>query len=383
MLDAIPTRAWLLALIAVAAFKPARDLFVYITDSPERVGLGPRDLGEDGPAGHRPTVSVTALIGLAAIAIFILTPAAEAFAKSPSFSSFLFAGFGVWMLGTTVHGYLIGQIEPMSGSAGWTFRRRTEPKRFWLSLAWNAMFGMLSLLISYQTMAELPIQALRDQCNGGYDRISEVESIKACDQLLAETSDNKAELHAARGTAYFNARRYRDAITDYAAAIRLDPREPSFFYNKGLAHRRLGEQWLAVRAYAAAIRLDPSNADAHVERGLIFLDQGRLDLAIPDFSRARSLEPDNAWSVANRGIAYAYRHDAASARRDFANVPMGDPAYAVVLRGEALLALQNGDEGEALQKLKAAMERDPENAWAPAVRAEIMRRRSRAGVQPN
>lgn len=190
-------------------------------------------------------------------------------------------------------------------------------------------------------------------------------------------------MHAARGTAYLNARRYRDAITDYAAAIRLNPREASFFYNKALAHQRLGEQWLAVRAYAATIRLDPKNADAHVGRGVIFLDQGRLDLAIADFSRAHSLDPNDAWSVANRGIAYAHRHDAASARRDFANVPMGDPAYAIVLRGEALLALQNGEEGEALQKLKAAIERDPENAWATAVRAEIMRRRSRAGVQPD
>lgn len=184
MLDAIPTRAWLLVLIGIAAFKPARDIFIYATAAPERIGLGPREMGKAGRGAHRPLVSVAALIALAAIAIFIFTPAAETFANSPSFSAVLLAGLGLLALGTAVRGYVIGEIEPMSGSATWKFRRRIEPKRYWLSLAWNATLGMLFLLIAFQSVVELPIQAMRDRCNGAYGG-STVESIKACDRLLA------------------------------------------------------------------------------------------------------------------------------------------------------------------------------------------------------
>ena len=52
------------------------------------------------------------------------------------------------------------------------------------------------------------------------------------------------------------------AISDYDAAIRLNPEYAKAYNNRGVAKKALGHLEAAISDYDAAIRLDPNNAAA-------------------------------------------------------------------------------------------------------------------------
>jgi hypothetical protein len=90
------------------------------------------------------------LLGLAFIAY---TSAGKQLAKEPSFWPMLMIGFGGWSLFTVVRGFSKGQIEPFARGFYNTYRRETQPKRFWASMTWNGIFGCLCVWLAFTNRA--------------------------------------------------------------------------------------------------------------------------------------------------------------------------------------------------------------------------------------
>jgi tetratricopeptide (TPR) repeat protein len=378
MFDQIPIRAWLLLAIVIAAYAPLQYVFKHVTRGPSRrdITQAPEDLTWRTSGQFARNLAL--LVGLAALAVFIFTPEAARFAQSPSFLPILASAGGVWV----AKAYSSGSVEPIVQGVRWTFERGSQPKRFWASMAWNALFGCLCLFLAFKIDEEAPMQALRDQCYNRKDNSPPQKRILACNDLLAEHGDDDGDrsgLIAARGSAYYMLRNYQRAMIEYSTAIRLDPKDSSSHYNLGLVHEQLGERLRAVDEYGEAIRIDPKNAGAYARRGLILLDTNRLDRAISDFTRAHELEPGNSVPLANRGIAYAWKNDRQRAEQDFQSVRASDPSKIVVLRGQALLAMNNGDTTSAVRYLTSAIDRDPNDAWSLSMRAEAYKRQGEYG----
>jgi Tfp pilus assembly protein PilF len=371
MFDAIPVKVWLLLAIGAAAWMPARYVFQHVAWSPS-----PRDITQ--PAEDLSWRSSTALtknsailIGLAALAIFISTDAAAEFARSPSFMPILSVGLGVFGLCSVGKGLLTGSVEPMVRGTGWRFARAEQPKRYWVSMAWNVLLAGFILIFGVQSLIDAPIQALRNRCHDWKNEHTPNEEIAACDQLLAgHARDDRSGVIASRGLAYYRAGDYRRAGADYIAAIRLDPRDSSSHYNLGLVHEQLGDRQRALTDYSAAIGIDPENVEALENRGLIHLDAGRFDQAIADFTGAYKLQPTNVMTLANRGVAYAWKDDRVRAEQDFEVVRKTDPSNIALLHGEALLAMARGETSEAIRLFDKAIARDPSDAWALSMRAK-------------
>jgi len=140
MLPDVPVRVWLLIAFAAVAFRPFQYIIRHLTHSRSRrdITQPPVDLGWRTSAQFIRSASILAiLIGLS---IFIFTPAAEQFARSPALLPILLAGCGVWALFTVAKGLASGQIEPFIRGNYRTYERGAEPKRFWASLAWNSFW---------------------------------------------------------------------------------------------------------------------------------------------------------------------------------------------------------------------------------------------------
>jgi tetratricopeptide (TPR) repeat protein len=61
---------------------------------------------------------------------------------------------------------------------------------------------------------------------------------------------------------------YEEAISDYEAALKVDPSSSFAYYNCGIARDRNGDFAGAVKDFSSAIALEPcSNADFHHNRG--------------------------------------------------------------------------------------------------------------------
>jgi tetratricopeptide (TPR) repeat protein len=105
----------------------------------------------------------------------------------------------------------------------------------------------------------------------------------------------------------FAARRrddYNAALRDHNEAIRLSPREATYYRARGGTYAAMKEFDHALADYSEAIRLAPRQAEAYVDQGRIFAAVGRYDQAIEVFTRAIEFAPGNAEVFKLRGIAF-------------------------------------------------------------------------------
>jgi hypothetical protein len=72
-----------------------------------------------------------------------------------------------------------------------------------------------------------------------------------------------------RGVAFGQTAQYDRALADLNEAIRLKPNDPDYFTNRGSAHYRTGERDKAIADYDEAIRLNPKHAIAFTLRATI------------------------------------------------------------------------------------------------------------------
>lgn len=372
MLNQAPALVWVLVAIAAAAYRRARYVFRHVTSSPASrdITQPAEDLSWRTP--QQLLINLAILIALGGFAVFIFTPTARQLAEAPIFWPLIMAAFGAWTCGTVVKGFLTGSIRPLIRGEIGPFARSVHPKRFWASMAWNALFGGLLLWIGFLGVKDSVWRPYEDLCFDREDIYSGEQELAACNYLIAKRGTDQ-DVIAARGTAYFKIGDYEHARIDYSEALRLDPLDSSSIYNLGLIAERLGNFELALAQYTGASRVDPSNDDAFFRHGLLLFDDGKYDEAIADFTRAHNLKRRDPWPLANRGLAFAWKNDKASAERDFRTVRSLDPSNPVMLRGEALLSAREGDPDRAIAKLTASLKSDPGNKFALRLRAKLYR----------
>lgn len=376
MLRDIPLQFWLLVMAGIAAIAPAQYLYKYVRHSPAR-----RDIMQ--PAEDlewRNTKDLTRnaaiLAALTAFSIFIWTPAAAHMTQQPTFVPIMLSLFGGWCLYSVIQGLITGRIRPFVNGVSDDFDRGTKPKRFWLSLCWNAMLGGFMLFFGIKMIEDAPLQALKDACYLNNEKLEAKAIIAACDKLIAEPEKLDGELDywlENRGIAYLDNYKYKQAIVDFDASIKLDPDDATVFYNRGLAYDRLDKLDLAIADYTTAISKNPENANYYLNRGNVLIDQGKHTEAIADFDRALKLAPKNHMALADRGIAYAWKGDRANAERDLAAADAINPNSAVVLRGKVIVSLPDQDADATLALLTNVLNRYPDDRWSLYARAGLYR----------
>ncbi len=122
--------------------------------------------------------------------------------------------------------------------------------------------------------------------------------IAACTRLLKTwrtTKANRARVYNNRGSAYRRLKQYRQAISDFDRAIRLNPRYANAYFNRGYAYTDLKQYRRGIQDFDQAIRLNPRHADAYYNRGLTYLYflKNRRQ-AIADIRAAHKLQPSNS-----------------------------------------------------------------------------------------
>ena len=80
-----------------------------------------------------------------------------------------------------------------------------------------------------------------------------------------------------------------EALADYAAAIRIDPRFALAYNNRGSMHLEQKRYDKALEDYHAAIRIDPRYALAYMGRGKVHFRRKHYRLALADWERALPL----------------------------------------------------------------------------------------------
>jgi tetratricopeptide (TPR) repeat protein len=123
------------------------------------------------------------------------------------------------------------------------------------------------------------------------------------------------------------------AISEYQAALALDP--CVHYARRGLArvYDRMGDHPGAIHELEAGVRADPRSVMALDNLAFAHYAARNFRAAIPVYRAAAHIEPDNAYWLTFVGRCYAGLGDAPSARKEFAAVLRVDPNNTAARRG--------------------------------------------------
>ena len=117
---------------------------------------------------------------------------------------------------------------------------------------------------------------------------------------------NRSDYAAANeeiGSIYFAQGDLRKSYEEYTKAIKLDPKVPRFYFNRGTALQK-DHQWkLALADFSKAIQLEPTRPEFYNNRGLAYLEDNEVAKAITDFSSAIDLDP--RYTIAQHNLMVA------------------------------------------------------------------------------
>ena len=161
------------------------------------------------------------------------------------------------------------------------------------------------------------------------------KQIQACSRIIESgllsgkpiSKKNLAAAYNNRGRAYGETGALDRAISDYNAAIRLNPDFATAYYNRGVAYGDSGEVERAIADFDNAIQRNSQYATAYNNRGIAYQFKGDLDGAIADYDMAIKLNPEYATAYNNRGDAYEKKGDLQRAAADYSKALSLDPAH--------------------------------------------------------
>lgn len=153
--------------------------------------------------------------------------------------------------------------------------------------------------------------------------------IAVCGRALGRTELSeldRAGVLTARGMAYRDSGELAAALTDFDAALKLNPVSANTFNQRALVLEETGHHARALEDFRSALALSPRFAAAYKNRGLAQFFAGNLASAGVDLDAALALAGDDAESYAFRGflryVAGRHREAADDFRRAHAlNLP--------------------------------------------------------------
>ena len=163
---------------------------------------------------------------------------------------------------------------------------------------------------------------------------------------------------------------YEPAFQDYRKAVELMPTSAVALNGRGKAHASLQRYHAAVRDYSRALALNTKYDAAYENRGEAYLALGRDDEAAADFTQALASKPDQPGRAALARSRPCRRQEVQhrGRRPQQGDRAQPDLADAYIERGEVYTQVRRLPD--AIADLTRAIELNPQNAEAYAMRAE-------------
>jgi tetratricopeptide (TPR) repeat protein len=219
---------------------------------------------------------------------------------------------------------------------------------------------------------------------------------------------HKSYLFNALGLADVNLGVYDEAIQFFDSAIRVSPRDPDIFVNRGTAKEKKLDTLGAIEDYKRALMLYPEHAVgkhnlAAITRGKSYkdidsklldealednpalpftyaqrayqnLESGNYAKALEDYDKAIALDKKQADYFVNRGLVKEKLKDPQGAYADYTAAIRLQSDYAMAWLNRGNVSARAGKLKEALEDYSAAITHDPEYGSAFFNRAMVLNR---------
>jgi len=198
---------------------------------------------------------------------------------------------------------------------------------------------------------------------------------KANDEYLAAITARPDQWtsHYNMGNYHLNRGELKQAVESYKAALMREPRAVMAMVNSSIAYSRAGQNDKAEQELEKALKTSPANAAALFNMGLLKAEQKDLRNAETYLKKALDADQQMAHAAYNLCIITATDriNEAVTWCRKAAELRPQEPKFAYTL---AFYLNQKGDRDEAVNMLKAIIEKYPGYKDAEMLVGEILRK---------
>jgi tetratricopeptide (TPR) repeat protein len=163
-----------------------------------------------------------------------------------------------------------------------------------------------------------------------------------------------------------------EAVRQFRNAVELAPDSAVLRLNLAVALNHLGEARAAMDQFEEAVRLDPKLGGAHFTMGTLFERSGRDEEAIDRYTLAVTYGPDSAEAHLRLADALRRTDRLEASRSSYQRVLELEPNWGVARFGEAMALVRLTRHPEAVERLRVAMDRHPEEPEFPHALARLL-----------
>ncbi|MFN0036033.1 MAG: tetratricopeptide repeat protein, partial [Saprospiraceae bacterium] len=213
------------------------------------------------------------------------------------------------------------------------------------------------------------------QCNLAYNQLLSNDyqgaAIHYSESLRYDPST--VEAYNGRGQAYFQLRKYPEALADFTAAIEAGIVTPKLFLNRGKCLVILNRAAEALPDLNRSIELEPKSPEAFYFRGVAHEKGGDVQKSLADYGQAIQLNPNYVEALVNRGLLRTKAEQYGDAVADYsAALAIAAPqVQPMILNNRAFAELKSGQFAKALQDADKALSINPNYPFAYNTRAAI------------
>ena len=154
-------------------------------------------------------------------------------------------------------------------------------------------------------------------------------------------------------------------ISHYFKAINLQPDYPEAYSNLGSVFLNLGDTEKAIHHLGTALQMDPNLVEAYNNLGIALMQEGRIEAAISQFQKALQLNQDFILAENNLRRALAIQKELATEIWRLQDLLKDNPDNVELHFQLGNLYFRKGDQRQAMQRYKKALQLDPK--FVPAL----------------
>lgn len=177
-----------------------------------------------------------------------------------------------------------------------------------------------------------------------------VESIE-CIQKAIELRPASAQYLFTYGVILFQQEQYHDALYAFNQVLKIDDRIPDAWVNRGTTRLMLSDSSGALTDYTAAINLNPFNANPYLRRGALYAQQSNYPLALQDLNQAIGIDSTLAQAYFTRALVYYYQKHYSQALSDLNKVLQLEHRNTLALFNRAIISYEVGNPESAIDDL--------------------------------
>lgn len=177
-----------------------------------------------------------------------------------------------------------------------------------------------------------------------------VESIE-CIQKAIELRPASAQYLFTYGVILFQQEQYHDALYAFNQVLKIDDRIPDAWVNRGTTRLMLSDSSGALTDYTAAINLNPFNANPYLRRGALYAQQSNYPLALQDLNQAIGIDSTLTQAYFTRALVFYYQKHYSQALSDLNKVLQLEHRNTLALFNRAIISYEVGNPESAIDDL--------------------------------